>query len=68
MSSRQSNLVVCACIACNGYVQFEAPDAGLQVNCPHCGTAIRLYIPPDIVPPQPLPTPPQAEPQAPPGP
>jgi DNA-directed RNA polymerase subunit RPC12/RpoP len=59
MEAAQSKLVTCACIMCNGHVQFEPQHAGLRINCPYCGMEIVLHIPPDVTPRQPAPAPPQ---------
>jgi len=37
MEAAQSKLVTCACIMCNGHVQFEPQHAGLRINCRTAG-------------------------------
>ncbi len=64
MEASQSNLLTCACIMCNGHVQFEPQHAGLRINCPHCGMEILLCSPAEITPVQTTP-PPQPRPQPP---
>ncbi len=67
METGQSKLVTCACIVCNGHVQFEPQHAGLRINCPYCGMEILLCLPPDLTPIRPTPPPPQPGGEAPPG-
>jgi len=59
MEVGKPKLVTCACIMCNGHVEFEPQHAGLRVNCPYCGMEILLCMPPDLTPIQPTPRPPQ---------
>jgi hypothetical protein len=68
MEAKQSKLVACACIMCNGHVEFEPQHAGLRVNCPHCGMEIVLCVPPEVTPVQPSPLPPQPGQRSPQGP
>ena len=63
MQPLQNNFVASVCIMCNGYVQFYKEDAGLQVNCPHCGREIVLCVPKDDAFTHPILPPPQSGPQ-----
>jgi DNA-directed RNA polymerase subunit RPC12/RpoP len=38
-------LVVCTCNICSGKLEFDAPQAGTTIQCPHCQMDTVLFVP-----------------------